>query len=182
MLFQELGKLKRTWIMSSVIMIAIGIVMILCPVRYMGMLVSALGYILLVAATVMGLEFLSSKKALMDYVSLTGGLAIGLLGMWVMVQRRDVLPMLSLIFGLVLVVSGLADLYSAFVYTRRAGRSSWLVLAILALVTIVLGVLLLRNPWWETPFVLKSVIGCMMLFSSVVSIIRYVFGDDILCA
>ena len=42
MLFQELGKMKRTWIMRSIIMIAIGIVMIMCPVRYMGLLISAL--------------------------------------------------------------------------------------------------------------------------------------------
>lgn len=174
MLFQELGKLKRTWIMSSVIMIAIGVVMILCPVRYMGMLVSALGYVLLVAATVMILDFLSSKKALMDYISLTVALAIGLLGMWVMVNRRDVLPMLGLIFGIVLLISGLGNIYSAFVYTRRAGRASWIVLALLALVTIVLGVLVLINPWWDTPYVLKEVIGCMLLFSSVVSIIRVI--------
>ena len=174
MLFQELGKVKRTWIMTSIIMIAIGVVMIMCPVRYMGMLVSALGYILLVAATVMGLDFLSSKKVLVNYVGLTGGICVGLLGMFVLIERREVLPILSLLFGLILVVEGLSDLFNAFMYARRAGRAAWWILAVLSLLTIVFGLILLVNPWWDSPAVLKKVIGGMMLFSSVVSIIRVI--------
>ena len=37
---------------------------------------------------------------------------------------------------------------------------------------LVVGVVLLVNPWWDTPSALKQVIGGMMLFSSLVSIIR----------
>ena len=174
MLFQELGKMKRTWIMNSIIMIAIGVLLIMCPVRYMGMVVSALGYLLLVGATVMALDFLSSKKALINYVSLTVALIIALLGLFVMVNRGDVLPMLSLIFGLVMVVTGIYDFFNAFVYTRRAGQTAWGLLAVLAVLTIVFGIVLLINPWWETPVKLKTAIGVMLLFSSVVSIIRVV--------
>ena len=174
LLFQELGKMKRTWIMNSIIMIAIGVLLIMCPVRYMGMVVSALGYLLLVGATVMALDFLSSKKALINYVSLTIALIIALLGLFVMVNRGDVLPMLSLIFGLVMVVTGIYDFFNAFVYTRRAGQTAWGLLAVLAVLTIVFGIVLLINPWWETPVKLKTAIGVMLLFSSVVSIIRVV--------
>ncbi len=174
MLFQELGKMKRSWIMTSIIMIAIGVVMIMCPVRYMGMLVSALGYVLLVAATVMILNFLSSKKVLINYIALTGALFVGLLGLFVLVHRRDILQILSLVFGLVLVIEGLSDLYNAFMYARRAGRTAWWVLAVLSGLTVIFGLTLLINPWWDTPAALKQVIGGMMLFSSVVSIIRVV--------
>ena len=174
MLFQELGKMKRSWIMTSIIMIAIGVVMIMCPVRYMGMLVSALGYVLLVAATVIILNFLSSKKVLINYIALTGALFVGLLGLFVLVHRRDILQILSLVFGLVLVIEGLSDLYNAFMYARRAGRTAWWVLAVLSVLTVIFGLILLVNPWWDTPAALKQVIGGMMLFSSVASIIRIV--------
>ena len=100
MLFQELGKMKRSWIMTSLILIAVGIVMILCPVRYMRLMISALGYVLLVWATVLCLNYLSSSKTLMNYVSLAGALFIGILGLFVLVHRRDVLPTLGLLFGL----------------------------------------------------------------------------------
>lgn len=173
MLFQELGSLKRTWIMTSIVMITIGIIMIMCPVRYMGMMISVLGYVLLVAAAVMVLDFLSNKKVLVNYVSLTGGLLVGLLGMYVLVQRREVLPVLSLLFGLVLVVEGLSDLFNAFMYSRRAGRAAWWILAVLSVLTIVFGLILL-NKRWDSPVILKNVIGGMLLFSSVVSIIRVI--------
>ena len=83
MLFQELGKMKRTWIMTSIILIAFGIVMMLCPVRYMQLMISALGYMLLVATVVMCLDFLSSKKTLMNYVLLTLALFVGILGLFI---------------------------------------------------------------------------------------------------
>ena len=172
MLFQELGKMKRTWIMTALILIAVGIMMILCPVRYMGMMISALGYVLLVWAVVMGLNYLSSKKTLMNYVTLTISLFVALLGMFVLVHRRDVLPILGLLFGLFMVFEGLSDLFNAFVYARRAGQAAWWFLAVLAVLTVAFGVALLTNPWWESPAVLKRVIGIMMLFASVVSIIR----------
>lgn len=172
MLFQELGKMKRTWIMTALILIAVGIVMIMCPVRYMGMMISALGYVLLVWATVMCLNYLASKKTLMNYVTLSAGLFVGLLGMFVLVHRREVLPILSLLFGLFLVFEGLSDLFNAFVYARRAGQAAWWFLAVLAILTIGFGVVLLTNPWWDTPAALKQVIGGMMLFASAVSIVR----------
>ena len=172
MLFQELGKMKRTWIMTSIILIAFGIVMILCPVSYMGMMISALGYVLLVWAVVMGLDYLASKKTLMNYITLTFSLFIGIMGLFVLVHRRDVLPILCLLFGLFLIFEGLSDLFNAFVYARRAGQAAWWFLAILSVLTIAMGVVLLVNPWWDTPSALKQVIGGMMLFSSLVSIIR----------
>jgi uncharacterized membrane protein HdeD (DUF308 family) len=174
MLFQELGKMKRTWIMSSIILMVIGIGMLICPDKYMGLMVATLGYVLLVMSTVFVLDFLASKKALINYVFVTAGLFIGLLGLFVEMRRADVLPMLSLLFGLVLLVEGCSELFNAFVYARRAGRRAWGVLGLLSGLTILFAVVLLINPFWDTPAELKVVIGVMMLFSSVVSIIRTV--------
>ena len=172
MLFQELGKMKRSWIMSSLMLIALGIVMILCPVRYMGLMISALGYVLLVLAAVLFLEYLSGRETLMDHITLVIALAVGVLGLFVLVYRRDVLPTLGLIAGLFLVIKGLIDMFDAFVYARRAGHAAWGFLAILSIFTILLGLSLLWNPWWNTPSVMKRVIGYMLLFTSAVSIIR----------
>ena len=40
---------------------------------------------------------------------------------------------------------------------------------------IVLGLLLLINPWWKEINHLFDVIGCMLLYSSVVGIVRLIF-------
>ncbi|MDO5702228.1 MAG: DUF308 domain-containing protein [Lachnospiraceae bacterium] len=174
MLFQELGKVKRTWIMTSIVMITIAIIMIMCPVRYIGSLIATIGYLLLVWSVVTILDFISSKKVLINYIYLTGGLFLGLLGLFVLTNRLEVLPMLSLMFGLGLLAEGIADLFYSFMYTRRSGRTAWIVLVILSILTILCGLVLLTNPFWDTPVKLKLVIGLMLLFSSVVSIVRTV--------
>ena len=69
MLFQELGKLKRTTIMFSIIMMTLGIVMILCPNSYTGALIDVLGYVALTTATVSQLQQTASLKE--DIVSAT---------------------------------------------------------------------------------------------------------------
>ncbi len=174
MLFQELGKLKRSMIMTSVIMMAVGILMLICPERYVSLLVVAAGYGLLILATVMGLEFLSSKKVLINYVYLTGSLLIGILGAAVLFYRKDVLQVLGLIFGIFLVVEGLNELFNTWKYARRAQRSGWWLLILLSLLLIVSGIIILTNPWWDTPGSLMKVIGAMMLFSSAVGIVHVV--------
>ena len=174
MLFQELGKLKRSMIMTSVIMMAVGILMLICPERYVGLLVAAAGYLLLILAVVMGLEFFSSRKVLINYIYLTGGLLIGILGVAVLFYRSNVLRVLGLIFGIVLVLQGLNELFNTWKYARRAQRRGWWFLILLSLLMVLSGIIILTNPWWNTPSSLMKVIGGMMLFSSAVSIVHVI--------
>ena len=174
MLFQELGKLKRSMIMTSVIMMAVGILMFICPDRYVKSLIVAAGYGLLIIATVMIFEFLSSKNVLINYVYLTGALLIGILGAAVLFYRDDVLQVLGLLFGIFLLVEGLNELYNTWKYARRAKRKGWWVMIPLALLLILAGVVILNNPWFNTPHTMMKVLGGMMLFSSAVGIIHVV--------
>ena len=160
MLFQELGKLKRSSIMTSIILVAVGILMIICPKQYVNALVSTLGYGMLIFAAVMLLDFISGRKTLMSYVSFTGALILGLLGIAIVAFETDVVKVIGLIFGLVLVGDGIVGIVNAWMYARRAGRKGWWVLIVLI------------NPWWNEPTMLFDVIGGMLLFSSIVSIVR----------
>ena len=80
MVFQALGKLKRSSIMMSIIMMAVGLLMIVWPQNHVDVLVSALGYGMLALATVMVLDFIVGKRVLINYISLTAALILGLLG------------------------------------------------------------------------------------------------------
>lgn len=171
MLFEELGKLKRSSIMTSIIFMAVGIVMIMCPAQYVNALVSVLGYGMVIVAAVWILNFLSSKKCLMNYIVLTGALILALLGIAVLVFDNVVLY-IGIIFGLVQVVSGTINLINAWMYARRAQRKGWGVLVVLSVLVILSGLIVLVNPWWNEPTKLFDVIGGMLLFSSVVSIVR----------
>lgn len=174
MLFQELGKLKRTSVMYSIILAAVGITMILCPTQYVDALVSVLGYGMLIYAVMRMLEFISGKKVLVNYLYFTVALAMTILGLAVLFFDNIVL-IISIVFGLLLVGSGIASCLNAWIFARRAQRKGWWMLVILSVLMIACGVILLINLWWDEPLVLFDVIGYMLLFSSVVSIIRLIF-------
>ena len=174
MLFQELGKLKRSSIMTSIILMAVGIMMVICPPQYIDTLVSALGYGMVTLAAVMIMDFLSSKKVLMNYIYLTGALLLALLGIAVL-TLEDIVRVLGIVFGLVLIGIGGISLVRAWMFARRAELKNWWLLALLSGIMIVFGLLLLINPWWKEINQLFDVIGCMLLYSSAVGIVRLIF-------
>ena len=57
----------------------------------------------------------------------------------------------------------------------RAELKNWWLLALLSGIMIVFGLLLLINPWWKEITQLFDVIGCMLLYSSAVGIVRLIF-------
>ena len=172
MLFQELGKLKRSSIMTSIILMAVGVLMIICPRQYVNALVATLGYGALIFSAVMILDFISAKKGLMNYIYFTGALLLALLGIAIVAFEMDTVRVIGLIFGVVLVGDGIVGIVNAWMYARRAGRSGWWVLIVLNVLMILCGLIVLVNPWWNEPTMLFDVIGGMLLFSSVVSITR----------
>ena len=174
MLFQELSKLKRSSIMTSIIMIAVGVLMIMCPAQYVGALVSTLGYAMVIFAAVWVLKFISGKRALMNYIYLTGALIVALLGIAVLVLD-NIVGVLGLIFGLLAIADGGITAFHAYTYVRRAEREGWQSLIVLSGLMILFGLILLINPWWNEPIKLFDVIGGMLLFASVVSIVRLIF-------
>ena len=175
MLFQELGKLKRSSIMASILLAAFGILMIIGPKQYVNALVATLGYGMLILAAVMALDFISGKKTLMSYVYLTGALILTLVGIAIVAFEADTVRVVALIFGVVLVAGGIVGIVNAWMYVHRSGRSSWWVLVVLNALLVLCGLIVLVNPWWNEPTMLFDVIGGMLLFSSIVSIVRLIY-------
>ena len=173
MLFQELSKIKRSSIMTSIILVAVGIVMIMCPAQYVDSLVSVLGYGMVIFAAVMMLNFISAKKSLINYIKFAGALVMMLLGISVLVFDNIVL-IIGIVFGLILIGDGILTIINTVLYVRRAQRKGWWFLVLLSVLMIAAGLVILVNPWWNEPTKLFDVIGVMLLFSSLVSIVRLI--------
>ena len=172
MLFQAAGKIKQTTIMISIVLIAAGIVMLLCPTEYVRSLVSLTGYALLILASVMVFDFIGSERQLSDYISFSVALLFILIGIAVLVFNNDLLFVLSNIFGILLVLDGVHSLIYSVTFSRRAGSRGWPVLLILSILLIAVGLVVVINPWWTTDTALLRVIGWALLFSALVAVCR----------
>ena len=174
MLFEELSKIKRSSIMTSIVLVAVGFVMIMCPAAYVDSLISVLGYGMVLFSVVMMLNFLTAKKSLINYIKLVGALIMLLLGGSVLVFYNHIVQIIGIVFGLVLLCDGIITLMNTMMYVRRAERKGWWILILLSVLMILAGLIILVNPWWNETLKLFDVIGGMLLFSSVVSIVRLI--------
>ena len=107
MLFQAVDKIKQQTIISSVLLILLGLLMLIIPVQHDGILVEVLGYIMLLAGGVMIWDFIASKKKLTDYIFFVIALLLVLLGLFILLSGEDILTVLSVLFGILLIVDGL---------------------------------------------------------------------------
>lgn len=177
MLFQSINKFKRSSIIVSIVLMALGLIMVICPGRYVSSLISAIGYGSLILAAIMILEYLDSKRMMVNTIMLVCAIIIGLLGVSVLVFEEYILQILGWVFGIILFLQGIEMLYNALMYVRPSGRSGWWLLAILAVALIAAGVAIILNMWfmwWDTPKALLQIIGIALMFDAAVSIVRLV--------
>jgi len=174
MIFQALNQLKRSSIMTSIILITAGVMMLICPEAYVPTVVSLFGAGLGILSVIGILDFISSKKVLINYITLTGWLLVGVLGTAIIIFEVDALKTISWLFGIALVLSGAGGLYNAFTYAKRSGMKTWWILVPLNALMIIFGLIVLVNPWWGTPALLFKAVGLMLLFSSFVSIVHVI--------
>ena len=175
MLFQTLDKLRRQSILAAILMMALGVVMLICPESYVNTFVVTVGYGMIIFAIVEMLEFIVSKKALIRYIIFTGALFIAILGVFILIYNEDLLKALGWLFGFVLVQDGLFSLLNALLFVRRSNRKGWWIMIVLAVLLMTLGVLIFLNPWWDSPTLLAKIIGGALLFSAFVNTLRLIW-------
>ena len=169
MIFEALDKIKRNAIFTTILLMALGICVLICPGSYAPTLLLGFGYTLVVVGLVMVLNFLSSNRSVMSYIKFVGALLLGIAGICVLVFRENTILVLGLAFGILLILDGLRTMIHSFTYARRSGRKAWWVLAIFSGLLIGVGIMLTINPWTSKENTVLTAIGLSLLFGAVVS-------------
>ena len=172
MLFDSLDKLKRNSILSSLLLVALGIIILILPVEHVDLMLQALAYTMLILAVVMVLNFLTGKKSLMEYIKFAGALTLIIVGICVLLFRDNAIVVLACCFGALLILDGGRTMYHSFTYARLSGRKAWWVLSILSGCLITAGIIIFVFPAWDSPHTLLKVIGSTLVFAAVVSCVR----------
>ena len=174
MIIQVLDKIKHQTIITSLLFLIIGLLMLIIPVQHDAILVEVLGYGILLLGGVMVWDFIAGSKSLSQFITFTIALLLILLGLFILLSGDDILVVLSVLFGILLLVDGLHSTVHAWMYARRSGRKWWWVLLILSITLMVAGIVIFNNPWWHTAHSFVKVIGGVMLYAAIVGIIRLI--------
>lgn len=181
MLFQTLDKIKTHSILTAILLMALGIVLLLCPENYIDSLIAVFGYAMIVYSIVKILDFITGKMSLIHYISFTWALIVGIVGMSVLAFADNVLHDLGLLFGFLLVLDGAHSMSHAFTYARMSQRRGWSILAVLSALLILMGIgiflssVLFSSIFLDSPLRLLRVIGITTLFSALVSMLRLIW-------
>ena len=181
MLLDAVGKIRRQSILTAIVLIVLGVIMLLCPEKHIGTLVTVAGYGMIIFSMEQCLEFLTGNRTVINYIVFVIALIVGLGGLAVLVYHDNVLKGLCWVCGLFILLDGAHSCYYACTFARRADRKGWSLLVIMSIILMLLGLMVLvgivyfLNSWLESPLFLMKILGIAILFSALISAIRLIW-------
>lgn len=157
-------------LISSVILIALGLILIIMPNIASALVFVSVG-IMLVAVGVINIVRYFTMEQRQQIISYA--LAIGIIscagGILIMILRPLLLAALPFLCGGIVVIGGVLQLQKALQFKKMNVRA-WFVDLVFACVLLILGTIILLNPF-KTAMVLIRLIGAALLIEGVLSII-----------
>lgn len=161
-------------LLLSVIYVALGLVLIIWPATSARTICFALGAVLLVVGI-----FHIIAYAVQNYYSsvirqsLTIGIVLSLLGVFIMLRTNNVLKTMPFVFGILLVADSASKIQRAL-DLRRAKMRLWYITFLGGLITAILGIILIINPFTAI-IALNIYIGVSLIVNSISNLISAIF-------
>ncbi len=166
---EKLKAIKWNYVIEALIMIAIGVVLIVWPQGSLEIMAKALAILLILVGVVLVVSYIVHKER--TFV-VSGGLALGLvvaaIGVWIFLNPSPFIDFIPKLFGLFIVVGGIFNLVQTISLIRVSYPNWWLSM-IFALVTIIMGGILLFNTKFAEN-ILVTIIGSFLVFDGVTNV------------
>ncbi|MBR4538553.1 MAG: DUF308 domain-containing protein [Clostridia bacterium] len=164
-------KLKQSWICSAIVTIILGLLLVLFPAAALNSVSYVLGGIAIAMGVIRTVRYFKQDHTypyLFQSDLVVGLLSVGF-GIFMVSQPVTVLSVLPHIFGILMVGCGIGGVLRA-VDAKKAGFAYWGVLLALAIISIVMGWLIMDNPFsvMETAVI---IIGASLIYQGVTDIV-----------
>ncbi len=153
---------RRSSIAAAIITILVGVLTVFWPNRSVNLMCMLLGTAILVTGVIYIAGWFSRRREGAPVFFVLPGVILLALGLWLITRPDSVVRLIQYIFGAVLIFHGLVDLQSAVALMRQSVERWWLDF-VLTVLTIVLGVVILANPF-GTFSALVMLIGVSLIF------------------
>ena len=165
------NKLKQSWIFSAIVTIILGLILVLFPAATLTSVSYVVGGLAIAMGVIRTVRYFKQDHTypyLFQSDLVVGLLSVGF-GIFMVSQPVTVLSLVPHIFGMLMVGCGVGGILRS-VDAKRAGFASWGVLLGLAIVSVVLGWLIMANPFgaMETATI---VIGACLIYQGVTDLV-----------
>jgi|GEM_PF-708102 len=158
---------------ASLVLFAGGVIMLVKPKLTLEVMASAVGVLLIIVGLIFMLAYFVRRKSQIIGYDLILGIVITALGIFVCIRTGFVVSILPVIFGICIGISGLLKLQRGL-DLKRMKINSWGYIIILALASILLGTIVILNPF-STAVWLMRLIGISFIYCGVTDFITAVY-------
>ena len=168
----EKMKLNFTWL--SVAYAIMGAILLIWPATSMLVICRGFGTVMLVYGAVkIGMNALAARRDWVPYVDVSSGVIAALFGLLLILRPQMFISVLPMIVGILITVDGVMRLQSVMAL-RRAGYVRWWAELICAGVTLMLGMLLMINPF-EGMAAAVAMMGAFLLIDGLANLFDVFF-------
>lgn len=158
-----LKQMKANALLSAALYALLGLVLLLWPAPTAALLCAALGLVLVICGLLNIIDFLLHRDgSLYASVHLVTGVILAIVGIWLMARPTLVTVIIPRIIGVLVCLHGIRDLRDA-VTLRKYGVPRWATALLLGSVTLVLGAVLVFDPFQAFTTVVR-IIGVFLIY------------------
>lgn len=158
-----LKNLKANYTLSAVICVIIGAVLIIWPGTSTKVVCMMLGGMMLIYGIIqIILYFVARERTIYLQGMLLLGIVLGVVGAWILLKPESIIAIVPVIMGIIIVVHGLHNATQS-IDLKKMGYEKWWVAFLFSILTIVLGGVLVYNPFSVVNTVVR-VIGAFLIY------------------
>lgn len=162
-------KIKNLSLITIVAGLAIGILLLLQPGETVQLVSMLCGITVIMLGVGAWISYFSKVKS--TILAILGTLAI-ILGIILCVKYKSIISVVLFLFGIFILISGIVDFVSA-IEAKRNDLKSWIVSLIMAAATIILGLLVIINPF-DSMLVITRLLGAGLIIYAVMDLISFI--------
>lgn len=165
-MLQNLKNLKANDMISSIIYMAIGLVLVIRPGTSTQVVCMVLGIVLLVYGVVqIGLSLFKKEKTLLSQGMLIFGIIFSVLGIWILIKPEMIIAAVPVIVGVVIIIHGLHNVLRAL-ELKKMDYGDWWMALFFGILTLAFGMVFAYNPFKVVNTVVR-VIGIFLIYEGI---------------
>lgn len=162
-------KIKNLSLITIVAGLAIGILLLLQPGETVQLVSMLCGITVIMLGVGAWISYFSKVKS--TILAILGTLAI-ISGIILCVKYKSIISVVLFLFGIFILISGIVYFVSA-IEAKRNDLKSWIVSLIMAAATIILGLLVIVNPF-DSMLVITRLLGAGLIIYAVMDLISFI--------
>ena len=167
-------KLKWNLVLMSALYLGLGVFLLMKPTTALNIVCYALGAVVLACAAVQFIRyFVVERGVFQSQLTLISGIICLALGAFLILRSDIVVSILPIVFGLFVIFDSISRVQNAL-DLRRCGYSSWKSFLLLPVLSVVLGVIMILNPF-GTMETLVMAIGIILIVEGSINLLSALY-------